>query len=177
MSDNYTKTMKRIIAKCEAEDLVLRIAQENEVFIDIDDSLDLEAVKAKINYVHTLYRPVWGADVCISKSGTGLHVIIQMRAPLSHEERCVIAAACGSDPKRELLRLRAIHFQTDDVPSILLDKKERLPYVTLVDYPYTGPEVQPKRGEVEASDNPVVEPAPTGDVQHVSSEPPPVAGG
>lgn len=170
MPENYTATMKRILARCEDEHLQLSIAGERDVFIDIDDSLDLEKVKAAIKHVHTLYRPCYGATVCISKGGQGLHVKLEMRHNVTHEERCVIALACGSDPKRDLLRLRAIHFQTDDVPSILLDKAERLPYTELITFPYAD-EVQPKRGSVENSNDPVVESAPTDGVQHVSPEP------
>ncbi len=191
-TSNYTKTMEKILAKAENENLVLTVAQANEVFIDIDDSLDIERVKTAVHNVHTLFRPVSCAYWRVSKGGQGLHVVITMRHPVTDTERTTIAACCGSDPKRELLRLRALHFQTDDTLSLLLDKAGHSSHL-LVEYPYV-PEVRPEKGAVETvtdpadaiiaavlkrsteghtnedSNNPVVVAAPTDDVQPVSPQ-------
>lgn len=113
-------TIERVHAKAEAEGLVVLTAASNELFIDIDDSLDINPVVAKLRLIHKHY-PILRVMRRVSKGGNGLHVRVVMAATLDARERCALHAIAGSDPVRELLRLKAIKHDTDDQPSIFLD--------------------------------------------------------
>lgn len=189
MSKSYTKTMERIIAKMTAENLVLRVAGAGEVFVDIDDSLDTIGAGEKIERVHKLFKAVSYATFMVSKGGNGLHIKVVMVEPISDTERTTIALSIGSDPVRELLRLRAIRDKTDDVPAIFLDKPDAVEHRFPIEFkPYqkeqaseptdttaSGDTVQGTATEPADDINPGVEPAADDDVQSVSPEPESVA--
>lgn len=123
---SYEKTLNKIKQMMEAEGLVLSAAKANELFIDLDDVDDLTPFMGRLQSIHRLFKPILGVYQRRSKSGTGWHIRVVMSVDIDLKDRVVLHLIAGSDPVRELLRLRAIHNKSDDQPSIFLDKPENL---------------------------------------------------
>ncbi len=149
LKDNgtYGETLARVMAIATREKLVVSTANEYEVFIDIDDSIIASKFKPDkplsnqrraplvqaADLVHTTFAKVRKATYRYSKGLQGMHVTLTMRNPITDEQRVAIALIMGSDPKRELLRLKAIRDKSDDVPAIFLDRPEH-PVHTLFEW-------------------------------------------
>lgn len=134
----YETNLARLEETAKAEGLVLSCVGHNELFIDLDDINDLQPFMQRLHQVHRLFKPIEAAYKRRSKSGKGWHIRVIMSVTLDIRERCAIHCAVGSDPKRELLRLRAIRDGTSDQTSVFLDKPEN-PEVLLLKW-FTGDE-------------------------------------
>jgi hypothetical protein len=108
----------------EEEGLILSEAKSNELFIDLDDVDDLEPFFKRIQRIHRLFKPIAGVYQRRSKGGKGWHIRVVMSTDIDLKDRVVLHLIAGSDPVRELLRLRAIHDKSEDQPSIFLDKPD-----------------------------------------------------
>lgn len=125
----------KIRAMAEAEGLVISEVGFNELFVDLDDTDDLGPFIRRLHWVHKLFKPVLAAYKRRSKSGKGYHIRVVMSVALDIRERCALHCAVGSDPKRELLRLRAIRDCTSDQTSVFLDKPENKEEPLLICFP------------------------------------------
>jgi len=121
MSAELTAT--RLAAYAKDHDLDLSFALPNEMFIDLDGTLDVGVLAARLREMSRIYIDPLAVRIRKSKSGTGLHVRLSMARPLLPLERVALHLYLGSDPKRELLRLKAIEHNTSDITPAFLDKK------------------------------------------------------
>lgn len=122
----YEGAAKKLEEKAAKEGLVLSFVNFNELFIDLDDTDDLTPTVKKLQMVRRYFMPPVAAYKRRSKSGTGWHIRVVMPEPIELRERVALHAIIGSDPVRELLRLRAIRHGTDDQQSAFLDRPDFL---------------------------------------------------
>jgi hypothetical protein len=101
----------------------LKKLQENELLLDLDNTDQLDPVIERLKLIHKMFRPIKEAFVRRSRNGKGYHVRVffETNVQLDGRERCALHAICGSDPIREILRLRSIRNATDDQASVFLD--------------------------------------------------------
>ena len=81
-----------------------------ELYVGADDELllDLDAGQEPVAEILSIVREKFGIKSeqrWISRSGTGIHVVIKMDGPLPPAERIALQAALGSDPKRESIAI------------------------------------------------------------------------
>lgn len=121
---SYEKTAKRILKMVEAEKLALTIAKDTELFIDLDDvgPMTERKLKAKLDLIDKTFCKIVSVHRRISKSENGWHIRVVLDRKIKPMERVALHILAGSDPLRELLRMRAIRGRTDDQQSIFLDK-------------------------------------------------------
>lgn len=127
MSGRLGDSRKYLVDKARAEGADLRFAEPNELFIDIDASSflsglkKLAALRQRLWAVQRYHTRIVKVKRRLSRGGNGWHVTVTLAENISPEDRCLLHACCGSDPVRELLRLRAIKFSTSDQTPAFLD--------------------------------------------------------
>lgn len=127
-SDEYGTRYEKLVEFAQLNNLELRTAGPNELFVDLDDvpsteraiaELDkkLEAVDALLFRVQEVY---WR----VSPGGKGLHVrvVFPSYITLDYRERSSLQMYLGSDPKRELLTLKEARLDEKDNGYYFLDK-------------------------------------------------------
>lgn len=117
----YESNIIKLEKQAKDEGLELNIVGMNELFIDLDDVDDLTPFAFALAKVHRYFKPVIAAFKRRSKGGKGWHIRVVMSVVLDIRERCALHLAVGSDPVRELLRLRSIRDGTEDQQSVFLD--------------------------------------------------------
>ncbi len=122
MSGGGTSISDLTVAKDAAIEKGFTVYQPSprQLLLDIDDAIGMAQYENLLGLITALF----GAKEVArwkSKSG-GTHIVVNLTVTLSPEQRIALQAACGSDPKREIL---AINYQVHGVsePSCLFRPK------------------------------------------------------
>lgn len=104
---------------------VVILPEENEIFIDIDNSQDLAKFE-ELWPTLKQFRP--NAEIIRNTSSPSgkadhRHIVVDLKTPVHPCERIMLQVAMGSDRKRELLAWRRIENE-DEFPTLFFEKPE-----------------------------------------------------
>jgi hypothetical protein len=106
----------------EQEGLEVRVPKSNQLFIDIDSTIDMRAFDENYSLVDAAIG-IESYDVTPSRSKPkGKHIVVNLAATVSPLERCLLQAILGSDKRREGHSYCRIQ-EGDREPTLFFEKK------------------------------------------------------
>lgn len=123
-NDTYVPaSSKEALERAERDNLRVVLPAEDELLIDIDNSLDYEYFQQKARGTLDSFFGVESVKESPSMNGKPghLHLIVKLKGKVSEMERIALQAAIGSDRKRELLAVVRV-LADDPHPSLFLEK-------------------------------------------------------
>lgn len=135
------------IETAKAQGFQVNVANDYSIYLDIDspvNTTDGEDNLVKVLPILRKHFGVLGVYVNRSKSGNK-HIRMFLEKPLPVMIRIAIQAACGSDPKRELLNIHDILSGKSPNPNILFD----VPGAQCVPWKHPSCDVPGFKGEVK----------------------------
>jgi len=108
----------------EREGLVCVEPEKNELFLDIDNPVDLEHFTAMEAVLENNGFFLKHIKTTVSKGGNK-HVYLRVLSvdELTDIQRIALQACLGSDRKRELLSMLRVFFETDRRPTVFFEKR------------------------------------------------------
>ena len=119
----YTRSGKESVVYAKKFNLIVDVAEENELQLDLDTPEQEDQYRRMLPHVEDVYD-IEEVIETPSKSGH-THVRLFTAYPLSVEERISLQAILGSDPKKELCSLRR-WLSGDELPILLFEKPETI---------------------------------------------------
>lgn len=113
--DGVIRTWEQCQEWAESYNCIVKVAKDNELFIDIDTEERFNLFEA-MQHILCKYFPVTG--ILISPSKQGLphrHIVVTLDNDYGLGHRIALQAALGSDSMRELLSIRRACYQEENV--------------------------------------------------------------
>lgn len=116
MSD-LTESAEKASGKALEAGFTVYRSEPHLLLLDLDDHAALERFHKLFPWFQEKFPAAFIEDFWTSKSGN-FHYIVSLGTSLPIEERLILQAALGSDPKREILAVFRLHEGIDE-PSLL----------------------------------------------------------
>ncbi len=105
--DGIVRTFEQCTKWAEKENCTLRVASEDELFIDIDTEEQYSIFCKMAGWYDSQHIIFYKWKVTPSKGGLPhRHIVVKLRQPASLLERVAMQATLGSDPMREAISIK-----------------------------------------------------------------------